>query len=338
VRGTANLVRIVTRQPITAETMRASAGTRRLAFVVSGLAIVASVVCNLLYGPLLKQGWIWVQPASENIWPDLRDRTQRPYRDRLVARVPKQGGVVASFEFLGRLASRRTIHSLHHLYTGFYTFSSEPYPVPRGIDAFLADIGDPRLASYVKPSTPLRLRDLMAANHLRPAAAAGDLILLLREPADTVELVRVGVPPPPVARSVAFDRQLALEGFALPQPEVSEGGLLTVQTYWRRYAPADRQFGTQFLLVNGEGKVVFAVNRHLGYLFYPVSEWPQDSTVRETYRLPIPGQVAPGTYTLALRVAWWRDARSGLSQADPPLSRERPAVVLGPFTVTPASR
>jgi uncharacterized membrane protein len=340
VRGLANLVRRVARRPLTAELMQSASRPRRLALGLSAAVVVAGVVCNLLYGPVLKRGWIEVQPASESVWPDAHERTQRPYRDRLVARVPREGGVVAAFEFLARLASRRDIHSLHHIYTGFFTFSSQPYPVPRGVVALLADIGDSRLAAYVRPSTPVRLRELVAENRLRPAEAAGDLVLFLRDPPDTVELVRTAPPPPPAARRVVYDGQLALVGHALRDTVVAPGGLITLETWWQRVAEVDRHFMMQLVVreeLTEDSK--FALIRHLGYLVYPAASWPADTTLRETYRMPVSLSLPAGRYTLGLRLGWWSEGgpqTSGLSRPDDPaVAENRLLVPLGRFTVVP---
>jgi uncharacterized membrane protein len=339
VRGLANLVRAVARAPITVEEMARPGRVRSVAVGAAGAALAASLVCNLLYGPLLGQGWIAVPTATESFWPNDFDRTQRGYRDRMVSRVPAIGGVVAAFEFLARLASRRDVHSMHHLYTGYYTFSSRPYPTPTGVVAMLADVGDQRLANYVKPDTPLRLRDLADRNHLRPVDAAGDMLLFLREPADTVELVHVGAAAAPVARRVVYDHQLAFTGFAMPDSIVAPGALLPLETFWRRVAPTDREFVTQLVVKNAEGKAVFSLARHLGYLLYPAAAWPPDTTVRETYRMVIPSAIRPGVYTLGLRVAWWRDGRLALSEPDDPdLAGRNLLVELGRFTVVEATR
>ncbi len=335
VRGLANLVRRVGRAPTAAAAVRQPGRARSLALGLAAAAFLASLVCNLLYGPLLRQGWIAVPGLPQPNWPSTHDRTRRAFRDRMVARIPREGGVVAAFEFLARLASRPHVHSIHHLYAGFYTFSTQPYPVPTGIAALLADVGDARLATYVKPGTPQRLRDLVARNDLRPVDAAGDLVLFLRAASDTVELFRADAPPPATARNVTYDRQLAFTGISLSESSVAAGGVLPVQTHWRRAAAADRQFMTQLVLQDTEGKAVFSVVRHLGYLLYPVAEWPADTPVRETYRLVVPSHIRPGDYSLGLRVAWWRDGPLALSEPDDPRLREQGLIVpLGRITVT----
>jgi len=334
VRGLGTLVGRVGRAPAAAA-MRRPGRARAVALGLAGTALLASVLCNLLYGPLLRQNWIAVPGLPEPNAPSAYDVTRRAFRDRMVRRIPAQGGVVAAFEFLARLASRRDVHSLHHIYTGYYTYSTERYPVPDGIAALVADIGDQRLATYVKPGTPLRLRDLVARNDLRPVDSAGDLVLFLRAPSDTVELFRVDAPSPATAREVSFDGQLAFAGFTMPESTAVAGGLLPIETCWRRVADPDRQYMIQLMLRDAEGRTVFSVIRHLGYLLYPVAEWPAGATVRETYRMVIPPNIPPGVYALGMRVAWWREGPLALSQPDDPRISESGLVVpLARFTVT----
>lgn len=338
VRGLGTLVRRIGRAPVPAA-LRRPGLARTVAVGVAGTALLASLLCNLLYGPLLRQGWIAVPGLPEPNAPSAYDRTRREYRDRMVRRIPARGGVVAAFEFLARLASRRDVHSIHHIYTGYYTYSTERYPVPGGIAALLADVGDQRLATYVKPSTPLRLRDLVARNDLHPVDSAGDLVLFLHAPGDTVELFRAGAPPAATARAVTYDGQLAFTGFTLPESTAVAGGLLPIETCWRRVADPDRQFMIQLMLMDEGGRTVFSVVRHLGYLLYPVAEWPAGATVRETYRLVIPSDTAPGVYALGMRVAWWREGPLALSRPDDPRLSETGLVVpLARFTVTPRPR
>jgi hypothetical protein len=247
---------------------------------------------------------------------------------------------VTAFEFLARLAARPNVHSIHHLFTGYHTYSTRPYPVPSGVVAMLADIGDATLADYVKPGTAMRLRELMDLNRLHPVDAAGDLLLLTREPADSIELVRVGAPPAAAARRVLYDEQLAFTGATMPAATVTPGGLLPIETTWRRIAPADRHFVMQLVVRAEDGRTRFSLLRHLGYLLYPEGLWPADTTVRESYRMIVPVHLTPGVYTLGLRILWWRVSDDyTLSRADDPrLADPQQLVELGRFTVTPAPR
>lgn len=339
VRGLANLLRVLPGRGGAVpggdpdRLRRARAGT------IAAIAVAASLVCNLVYGPLLRRDWTLVQQGvSESVWPTDHDRALRPYRDRMLRRVRAAGGVVASAEFLAGLSPGQDVHSLHHVVSGYYTFSSKPYPLPTGIEALVADLSNPLLREYLRPDSPARLRDLVAVNHLRPAAAAGNNLLLLKGVADTVELVRAGVPPPEGARRVVYDGQLAFEGCTLGDSSCTAGGILPVETFWRATAAVDRHFVVQLLVRHPVGGG-FTLDRALGHLLYPPATWPRDTTVRETYRLVIPLDSPPGRYTLQMRLGASRGNRQFVSTPDDPrVARSHYLVDLGSFTVAAGAR
>jgi len=339
VHGMENLVRFIGGGKSAAASLARPGPARALAAPLCGVALATSCVCGVLYGPLVRVGNLDLPQRPEPIWPSTYDRAVLRYRDRMVARVPREGGVVAAFEFLARLASRPVVHSMHHILTGYYTYSTTRYLVPERIHAVLADIDDERLAHYVTPSATLRVRELMAKNDLHPVDAAGDLVLYVRGAADTVDLVRTAAPAPAVARAVTYDGQLMFAGFTLPESIVTRGDLLPLQTCWRRVARADRQYMVQLVVRDAAGEAVFSLARHLGYLLYPVHEWPADTLMRETYRLVVPPTLPAGEYSMSLRVAWWRQGPTQFSQPDDPtLAAQGLLVPLGNFTVTDAAR
>src|SRR5439155_14166272 len=135
---------------------------------------------SFLFGPLWGTNAMMLALPSESLRPGPYERALRPYRDRMVAQVPREGGVVAAFEFLARFANRGEVHALHHVMGGLYTFSERPYPVPTGISALIADMSEERERSYMIPGSGERMQSLLRLNRLRPAAAAGDQVLFLR--------------------------------------------------------------------------------------------------------------------------------------------------------------
>ena len=66
VRGLANLVRRIGRGT-TASAVRRPGPARALALGLAGTALLASLLCNLLYGPLLRQNWIRVPGLPQRV-------------------------------------------------------------------------------------------------------------------------------------------------------------------------------------------------------------------------------------------------------------------------------
>ncbi len=328
IRGLANLARHFARGN--------TGAAPTFAATVAGIAVVASLVCNVLFGPVLGDGRVSAaaRPPEPN-WPDEAARTLKPYRDQMVARVPAQGGVVAGFEFLSRFAGRANVHSVHHLMRGTYTFSNTPYPTPEGIQAVIADFAGSHLRDYVGKAKSARLLDFVRRNDLTAAASAGDLTLFLRHPDPPVSLMSTGQ----LAREprrIVFDGQLSFLGAAprgdLPVP----GGLLEFDTYWMPVAVVDRSYLVAFDIVDPSGQQKHRHVRHLGYGFWPAEWWPQGTAMSETYRLVVPRELPPGPYQLMMAVAWVQGTNAQPASTDDPVTRSHDGYVpLGTFQIKP---
>jgi len=261
--------------------------------VATGL-VALGVVAQLLWGPLL-DARPWQQATrNEPILPDSFERTMRPWRDAMLARVPKSGAVIAGFEFLPALATRDSVHSLHHVLSGHYTYSDRPYPPPENVSAILGDFSSqiPNLDF----GSGARLRAVMAERRLVAAAAAGGTLLLLSGARDSLELWKVGATWTRDSLELVADDQLELFGAERRDSIVPAGGVLTIASTWQSIAPPNRRYLAQAWLTR-DGRIVFYGRaRALGYGIFPPSDWPQGTLVRETYHLLIPDDLTPGTY------------------------------------------
>jgi len=285
-------------------------------------ALALSIVCSVLFGPLWGAGVFQRVKPLEKIRPGSYERTLKPYRDRMVARVPRDGGVVAGFEFLGRLAGRSQVHSIHHVLLGRYTFSTREYPVPGGVSAMIADMSDEGVLPYQSLGSGERLQTLIRTNRLRPVDAAGDQVLLVNDARDTVELCSAGTFTIGKAGRTVFDRQLAFLGFDPIEATVEPGGVVSFQTYWQRVADADRLFLMEMGVLDDHDVGRHGRSRALGYGLFPVSEWPLGVAVRETGRILIPVDMKPGTYSLTFTLSWRGEGGRGASEPDDPALRD----------------
>jgi hypothetical protein len=308
----------------------------RVAAVLGGLALAGALLSQVLFGPVASLGIWQVIGRPGMLLPDSYERTLAPYRDRMMALVPKRGDVVAGFEFLTRFTDRLGLHSLHHFIGGKYTFSTRPYRVPRGVTTVIADLGRGSLFKHVDDGTAARWRELIATNTLAPVASADDLVLWVggdAAPRDTSVLWSVSEPRTPRARPVVYDGEVAFMGSEADTSVVAAGGLLPLRTYWRRVAPTQRFHLTDFVLVDSGNRPQFQLWRYLGYTLHPAAEWPEGASVCETYRLAIPPDLAPGRYHLGARL-WWRRAGQGICVADDPaIQAEQGFVPVASFDV-----
>jgi hypothetical protein len=276
---------------------------------------------------------------NEQVWPDSLERTMRRYRDRMMARVPRDGEVVAGFEFLSHLATHPGLHSMHHVLSGVYTYSDQPYPLPKDVRAVLGDMSGQ--IPYMDFHSGERLRAIAAEHDLRPADAVGGTILMVPEATDSVEFYRIGEPYEHPRLDLLADGQLLFLGAVRLDSLVAPGQVLRIASYWKRVGPANRCYLSQaWLLGRGSRGSVYGRARMLCYGLLLVPEWPVDSIVRETYHLLIPDDIPPGNYRPVFRLI----AVDSLGEQALPMVRVGNIVEpmnlagLGDVTVTAAKR
>jgi uncharacterized membrane protein len=313
---------------------RGTAARPARVYVLAMLALGATVGTNWLFGPLTGHGRWQLVGAEEAIAPAGKDRALTRYRDPMVAALAGRDSIMAGFEFLGRFADRRNTRSLHNVVGGFHTFSTLPYPIPGDVSAVLADVSHSRLRPYGDRGTRARLVELMTRNRLALTAAAGDVLMFLRDAPDSLRVWEEGETAVPEPARVVFDRQLAFLGAGWTVRSVAPGGLLPIRTFWRRVAPTDSLYVLQLTAYDAMERAAFTHMRYLGYLLHPAGSWTDTTMVSESYRLVIPDDLRSGTYMLGMRVGRRDQLDQVLCDTDDAKIRAQNMVVeLGRFTV-----
>ena len=263
---------------------------------LAAVVVLCAVASYVLFGPLSPVASPLRPITTERVSPDAEDRMMKPSRDRMVAKIRGPGAVIASFEFLARLANRDSVHSYHHIQKGVYTFSNKPYPLPKNVTAMLTTLGD-----QAQPDAVDRIEHVLRDNGLAPVDAAGELLLFRRGDRNAAPLAEMGTFNPTRPSHVVLDGQIAFLGSDLDTTWVRPGGLLSFHTYWGRIAPIDRMFMTEFWLFDATRQPAARRVRYLGYILSVTQRWPMQYMLREQYRYPVPLEVPPGTYHLVLR-------------------------------------
>ena len=304
--GLRNLLRLVP---------RARVSPVRATFVA--LAVACSIVSSVVFGPF-GLGRLQRAHAVERTRPTAYDRAMKGHRDSLLSRLP-EGPAIASFEFLARLANRDSVHSLHHVLSGTYTFSSRPYPMPLGVQSLLADWSDEQVLAYLDRAAAERLRAVRVRNDLAPSSVAGDLVLFTRAPRDTVEGVSAADSSMTAPADIRF-QGLTFLGCDPATKAVRPGESIRIPTYWRRDGAIEGAIMTELGWFDANGAQVASHARDLGNGLDPPLGWPLGRIQREATRIVVP-DLQPGRYVLAMRLRW----RSG-ARPDRPV----PAVASGP--------
>ena len=120
-----------------------------------------------------------ITPAAEET------RELNVLRRQLLRTVDTESSVVSTFRYLSHLSDRRSIESLHHIYTGYYTLSDVPYPLPADIDFIIIDRDDPLTfgaGGFFTAGGHTNIQNLLTANRMLPVTDNEPLVFFVRDP------------------------------------------------------------------------------------------------------------------------------------------------------------
>lgn len=109
----------------------------------------------------------------------------------------------------------------------------------------------------------------------------------------------------PNPRREVFASELALSGFELPADAVSPGSVASVSLYWQVLEKPAADYTVFIHVLNDQGELVTQFDRPPGGGAMPTSTWQEGQTLRDTYPLPIPADVAAGTYAVRVGMYTW---------------------------------
>lgn len=142
----------------------------------------------------------------------------------------------------------------------------------------------------------LVVRDASGKSH--EAVIIGDVLAV----GAVAEVSPDAVPNP---RREVFASELALSGFELPADAVSPGSVASVSLYWQILKKPAADYTVFIHVLNEHGELVTQFDRPPGGGTMPTSTWQVGQTLRDTYPLPIPADVAAGTYTVRVGMYTW---------------------------------
>ena len=119
-----------------------------------------------------------------------------------------------------------------------------------------------------------------------------------------IRVTRYGLPGPPMMTTdlgVAFGDALTLETAEVSAAPLAAGDVLRVSTHWFTHAPPP-EYKFSLRLVDASGEPVLARDYVPQNGFAPTSVWIVDQPATDQRGVIIPPDLAPGTYTLTLRL------------------------------------
>lgn len=216
------------------------------------------------------------------------------WRQALVAAVPPEAPVAATYDFLPIVAARTHAASLNYAFIGRLQLSQVPYELPPDTEYIVADRSEfltyqlqyrPNfLYRQDYPHAAARLRQRLEADGFGIVAAADRFMLLRRGAGTGGALYRQLEAPPPEMQGtpsavggglhfLGFRRTEPAPGPILPQDQ------LPLATYWQSDGTPGQNYSVQ-LQVDGH---VLPTYHPLGSGLYPVPDWDAGRAVETTY-------------------------------------------------------
>ncbi|MBN1557529.1 MAG: DUF2079 domain-containing protein [Lentisphaerae bacterium] len=202
-----------------------------------------------------------------------------PVADALVKAIPTEAPVTATFQFLPPLSNRTRLYSLHHVYSGRYTLSDKPYPLPAGLDWIVLNTMD-RMTFQARPCYApdryRRLQDLLAQGPRYVAANAEGLLALSADPTagppagSLLAPARPDlIPPGPVRQLRGAD--IRLRGFRLDEPGAYSVRPLVL--FWEKHRDTGGDYDALLTLRAGD-TLLYNGELAPGSRIFPPQSWP----------------------------------------------------------------
>lgn len=225
-------------------------------------------------------------------------------KDRLLALIPPKASVIASFQFLPKLANRRDLYSIHLVATGYRMYTAVKYEPPQNLAYALVDFNEPLLVgSFFPPQAAANMRSFLKERHWKALKAFDDVVLFKKDESRGNDLVEEVMHPQIENKlDVGVGDGLVLVGYDEVKDSAAQDRLLHIVYYWKRVGDVQPELAVivQFLDVNGE--VAFDKGHVFGYRIYPPKDWPENQIMRENYYMLIPSKIKAGNYRMTLGV------------------------------------
>jgi len=106
-------------------------------------------------------------------------------------------------------------------------------------------------------------------------------------------------------RDEVFGGMLALSGFELAAGTLSPGTVVPVTLYWHVLQSPDADYTVFIHVLNDRGELVAQFDSPPGGGTAPTSGWRIGETLRDSYPLPLPPDLAEGTYSVRVGLYTW---------------------------------
>jgi hypothetical protein len=248
---------------------------------------------------LLASGWH--HPIIRTAGPELLRAAADPYRQArraLIAQIPADAPVAATFQVQPQLSNREHLSSLHYIYLGYDNYTREPYrPAVAPIYALIDTTDRVTFEGFFAPHGASNMRRMLHAGW-GLEELVGPLMLWARGSRSGLVPIRQITQPidgnRPAGR-FAGDLELTSARGALEQGRF--GPQVALRLVWRSTSFAKRKYLVGIRITGADGATLGTSAHDVGYELWPTSQWPAGGWIETFHRVLVPGarNAAPHT-------------------------------------------
>lgn len=224
-------------------------------------------------------------------------------KEKLIKLIPKDSCVVASFQFLPKLANRRELYSLHFIATGYKMYTNVTYKLPENLEYALIDFNEPLMVSaFFPPSAPRNIRSFLGAGDWMVFKAFNDIVLFKKNYKQGTRLCEI-VRDPKIGHPINLDlnKEMLFLGYDVVDDQVPGSRVLHLVYYWKRIKGNSRPVGFFIQFSDTTGNARFQSSHIFGYRVYLQDEWKEGQVVKEHQYILIPSWVKNDNYDISFR-------------------------------------
>ncbi len=222
-------------------------------------------------------------------------------KEKLVKAIPKGSPVIATFQFLPKLADRRGLYSMHLVSSGYKMYTAVKYEPPKDLEYALIDFNEPlMIAGFFPPSAPANIRSFIEAGGWSALRALDDIVLFKkgRSPGsglcEAVDAPKIGHP-----MGVNLRNEIIFLGYDIIDDGMPEGRILHLAYYWKKIGGKDRPSNFFIQFTDMAGNIRFQAQHTFGYRVYLRDEWKEGQVMKENHYILVPSGLEKGDYNIS---------------------------------------
>jgi uncharacterized membrane protein len=233
-------------------------------------------------------------------------------KNKLLSLIPKESSVIATFQFLPKLANRKDLYSMHLISTGFRMYTDVKYEPPANLEYALIDFDEPLMInSFFPPQAPDNVRSFLEDGDWRILKAVDDIVLFKKKLLSGDRLCEV-VTDPKIKNVIDanINSQIIFLGYNIEKKSSNNDDTLHLVYYWKRKASLDnRAIGFFIQFLDSDNNVKLQKIRILGYRVYMLPSWPEGQIIKEHNYIFIPSDLEKGVYNVRAGLFYLDDGR-----------------------------